>query len=326
MPRVIVISPYYNRADFVDRTVEGIRSQTYEDYEAHFVDDGSEDGTYQALSRHAAPRIVVSSQLNKGLTKTLIDVIDATDSEFIAIQGSGDVSLPARLERQVACLSDDPAIVMAGCHRRSISEMDDDESVARPRIEDDPLKQLFVANPFSHGEVMIRRSAYEKAGGYRTFFTFRQDLDLWLRLCALGRPAIVPEILYQNYALKESVTGNARKLALAMTCRDFAIHCAQERSAGREDPLDHIGPAAALLRPSSATLADQLAYAARRRAVRGLKQDARHLLDAAKAERLTLKVVLAELQLAIPNQAFIRSKLKAVKSMASAQAGRLWPG
>ena len=38
------------------------------------------------------------------------------------------------------------------------------------------------SNPFTHGEVMFRRDIYKKVGGYRPFFKFAQDRDLWLRM------------------------------------------------------------------------------------------------------------------------------------------------
>ncbi len=124
MPKVVVFSPYYNRGHVVERTVLSIENQTYTDFEAYFVDDGSTDDTYAQLLRLSSQRVHARTQPNKGFTRTIIDTINETDSEFIAIQGSGDVSLPSRLEKQVALLSENPDVVLVGCHRQQLSEID----------------------------------------------------------------------------------------------------------------------------------------------------------------------------------------------------------
>ncbi|MFA1673737.1 glycosyltransferase family 2 protein [Rhizobium mongolense] len=285
MPRVVVVSPYYNRAHLVDETVKAIRDQTYQDLEAYFVDDGSQDGTYHALLKYKSDKIRVSTQRNVGFTRTMISTIACTDSEFIAVQGSGDISYPTRLQSQVRFLDENPDVVAVGCYREVVSDIASRSYVVKPLVHKDIKVQLFNGNPFSQGEVLMRRSIYERAGGYRPFFVYRQDLDLWLRMTDYGSMAVVPEILYKAWKRKDSVTGDPRKLAVAMSCRDFALYCARERMAGRPDPLDTNGPISALMRPRSKDLATSLASEARRRALIGLEDDARHLLKAAFNEK-----------------------------------------
>lgn len=313
MPRVVVISPYYNREQFVQRTMESLATQTYADFQAIFVDDGSTDGTFETMERFAGGRVTCRTQVNAGFTNTMIETIAGTDSEYVAVQGSGDISHPARLEKQVGLLDSDPDIVLVGCHRRIVSEVDGEVRHARPHIETDQLAQLIAENPFSQGEIVMRRAAYEKAGGYRAFFKFRQDLDLWMRMATHGKFAVLPEEMYTVFVLRESVSSDVRKLALAMAYRDFAIYCALERRAGRKDPLDQLGPAAALVRPRSRTLARNLAFAAQRRAIRGEKEEALYLLDASRREALTLASVKAQLLLAVPYIAQLRRSYRRLK-------------
>lgn len=326
MPRVVVISPYYNRAHVVDRTVSGIVNQTYQDYAAYFIDDSSKDATYAELTKFSSPKIHVSTQANIGFTRTMINTINSTDSEYIAIQGSGDVSYPARLEKQIACLDANPDVVLVGCHRDQVSEVTGEEIELRPVVEADAKQQLFRENPFAQGEVVMRRSAYLKAGGYRPFFTYRQDLDLWLRLSDHGRFVIVPERLYRIYKLPHSVSEDVKKLSVAMACRDFAIHCARERLAGRPDPLDRDGPVAALVRPRSATLADDLAFAAWRRALRGDRAEAEFLLAAALREKPTMAAVKTGILITMPGLQALRRTVRGAKGRARALQRQWQPG
>jgi hypothetical protein len=47
-----------------------------------------------------------------------------------------------------------------------------------------------------HGSVLLRRTAYRRAGGYRSAFYFAQDWDLWYRLALLGSFGHCPQTLY----------------------------------------------------------------------------------------------------------------------------------
>ena len=52
-PKVSVIVPAYNSADYTVETVESVLRQTYEDFELIVVDDGSTDNTHDALEPYA---------------------------------------------------------------------------------------------------------------------------------------------------------------------------------------------------------------------------------------------------------------------------------
>ena len=53
---------------------------------------------------------------------------------------------------------------------------------AVPRHDAEMKQMQRRAPPFVHGSVMMRREAYERAGGYRAAFRASQDYDLWLRM------------------------------------------------------------------------------------------------------------------------------------------------
>ncbi|GAA0740596.1 glycosyltransferase [Ideonella azotifigens] len=313
MPKVTLISAFYNRAAVVERTVAGLQRQTFADFEAHLIDDASKDGTLGELLKHASQKLLVHTQPNMGFVNTMISAIARTDSEYIAVLGSGDECLPERLAKQVAYLDAHPDVGVVGCHSEIVFESGGATEHWRPEVQADVKQQLFHGNPFIHGDVMMRRSAYEQAGGYRAFFTYRQDLDLWLRISDHARLAVLPEVLYRCYKLKQSVSEDVRKLIVAMTCRDFAVYCARERLAGRPDPLQAGGPVAALMRPRSRALAEDLAYAAQRRALRGERTDAALLVAAALREHGGAKVRMAQVMVHLPGLVQARALVRGVK-------------
>ena len=54
----------------------------------------------------------------------------------------------------------------------------------------------------------MRRSVYEAVGGYRAFFKFAQDADLWCRMNRISELDVIPEVLYDRYIIPDSVSGN----------------------------------------------------------------------------------------------------------------------
>jgi len=74
-------------------------------------------------------------------------------------------------------------------------------------LPDTPGENL-KAGPTHHGSVMMRRHAYEAAGGYRWQFYYGQDWDLWYRLAEQGLFAVVPEVLYRVRLLPGGISAH----------------------------------------------------------------------------------------------------------------------
>lgn len=235
--KVSVVTGFYNRGHVLERTVRSILSQTFDDFELLVFDDASTDET-QAIFRRLEqelddPRLrYLRFDKNQGFTRCLVTAIGITSGEYIAIQGSGDVSLPRRLELQVRRLDEDPTVGAVGCWYSNIEETSDARRLRQPRADGVRSSDLLKGNVFSHGEVMIRRSAYDAVGGYRTEFTYSQDYDLWLRLAKVANLATVPEELYGRYILFDGVTYDYNKL---LTQSRFSIAARRLSLMGEEE-------------------------------------------------------------------------------------------
>lgn len=248
MPNVSVVTVFHNRAGLVRATVESLLQQTYDDYEIVLVDDGSTDGTLGALRQFEGGRVRVITHANKGFTNAIADAIQSLDCRYIAIQGSGDTSHADRLRLQAAALDAQSEIVTVGAKIEVIDPAsgavmrDWGRPIARPAAD-----AILQANPFSHGETMFRARTYRACGGYRRFFTFAQDRDLFCRMSRRGEFFRVPQTLYRRLSsVAGSVSADPAKRIQQILLSAFAVHCHREALAGRGDPLEAQGPAAAL--------------------------------------------------------------------------------
>jgi hypothetical protein len=276
MPKVSIVSVFYNRAGFVDRTVESLLRQDYPDFDIVLVDDGSTDGTLKALRANEGGRVRVIAQANKGFTAAIGSAIAALDCEYIAIQGSGDSSYPSRLRLQAEALDSNPRLAVVGggidvvepSTGRIVREWD--KPIGQPAAQ-----VMLGPNPFSHGETMYRAKTYRECGGYRDFFTFAQDRDLFCRMSRRGEFYRISEKIYARLSfIPGSVSAKPMKRIQQILLSAFAVHCHGEALAGRPDPLDAYGPIAALSIGRSAVAQKAILRAALRSLAHGDYQDA----------------------------------------------------
>jgi len=107
MPTVSVIVPTYNRADAVQRTVDSVLDQTFEDFEIIVVDDASTDDTPEVVAAYDDPRVTFRRhETNRGGSAARNTGIEAAEGTYIAFLDSDDEWLPRKLERQVRTLED----------------------------------------------------------------------------------------------------------------------------------------------------------------------------------------------------------------------------
>ncbi|MFC0632475.1 glycosyltransferase family 2 protein [Brevundimonas balnearis] len=211
----MVVTGFYNRERLVDRTIESLVNQSYENFSIIAFNDASTDGTGDRLEYYAAlhPELlkVVHHPERLGFTRGMIDAIASSDSDFIAVHGSGDVALPDRISAQARALSDRPQISVVGSHYINVVEETGLERIRMPDAGTVTFESLLKSNIFTHGEVMMRRSSYVAAGGYRPHFVNCQDLDLWLRMIKVGPFFTVPAPLYKRYIIFDGVSYDPKK-------------------------------------------------------------------------------------------------------------------
>src|SRR5437879_6171355 len=107
----------HNAASFVGAAIDSIISQSFTDWMLIVVDDGSTDGTFEALSSYSSKegRIKTLQQTkNRGLAHSLNAGIAQTQSELIARMDADDRCFPNRLSSQVEFMRERPEVDVLG--------------------------------------------------------------------------------------------------------------------------------------------------------------------------------------------------------------------
>ena len=193
-PKVSVVMAVYNAEQYVREAIDSILSQTFDDFEFLVVNDGSTDGTPDILQQYQDERIKVIHQRNTGCATARSRAIAQARGQYIAIMDADDVAMPNRLEKTVDCLDVNPEVVLVGSACIIRSDETGSETVFRPPTEDHKLRtSLLRSAPFVDPTNLIRKDAFEKAGGYKIDHGF--DYELYSRLAKLGKLAAIQEPL-----------------------------------------------------------------------------------------------------------------------------------
>ncbi|AXF55311.1 glycosyltransferase [Salicibibacter kimchii] len=240
---VSIITVYFNREDNVIDSINSLLSQTHKDLEIIAVDDGSSDNTLKKLESFSDKRLQVITHRNQGFVKSIKKAIHYANGEFIAIHGSGDLSHSARIEKQLDILINNKEIGIVGCFVESINKLTGKIRHYRSQIPDNSslIEFLKKENPFTHGEVMYRRTVYNQVGGYREFFKYAQDRDLWMRMSLITHFYIVPEVLYTRFNLPGGVSTNADKVVMQRMFNEISRQCIDQKVKGNPDLIEKHG-------------------------------------------------------------------------------------
>jgi hypothetical protein len=188
--------PVKDALPYLDEAVESILGQTFGDFEFVILDDGSQDGSRARLREWAASdtRIrLLESDRSLGPVGSSNRVVAAARAPLVARMDADDVAHPDRLARQVELMRRNPDAVLAGSTWEGI---DADGRVVR-EPDRSTLGGSGFAAPIAHGSILFRRAAFEAVGGYRLECAFWEDLDLFVRMAAIGRILVSAEPLYR---------------------------------------------------------------------------------------------------------------------------------
>lgn len=186
MPKVSVIIPAYNQGHYLAEAVKSVLGQSYTDWEAIIVDDGSTDNTAEVAHSFKDARIRYVYQENRGLSGARNTGIRHAKGKYLTFLDSDDRFLPRNLELLITELNQKPHLGLVAGQTIPIDE--DGNRIGKVFDEGLPrdLAELLLHNPIQVGCMMLRREWQERVGFFDESLRSCEDWDMWLRLALAG--------------------------------------------------------------------------------------------------------------------------------------------
>ncbi len=196
-PLFSFVIPVYDRQRVVHECIRNCLNQTFENFEIIVVADGSPPATLDVIESYRDdPRVRIfryADAFGTACRARNRGILEAR-GEYICFLDSDDFCSVKRLEHVKAVLDvfsgEKPDVVYGSVcflpeKDRHIEGIDFGD-IGRPAPGGFSLEQLIEANQIYTLTASVRRSALLKYGGFRTGMRYREDYELWLRLCFNG--------------------------------------------------------------------------------------------------------------------------------------------
>lgn len=182
-PAVSVVIPCYNAKKFLSETLGALRAQTFTDWEAIVIDDGSTDNSSDiawGLSQ-ADKRISVSWQTNWGVSFSRNRGAELAKADIVAFLDADDVWHPNFLKEMFAFMQAKPERSVGFARARFVSlEGAPTGAVSRSKLKKLSTADFLAGNPTTTcSNLVVRRDAFLKSGGFKKGLNHAED-QLWL--------------------------------------------------------------------------------------------------------------------------------------------------
>ena len=187
MVKVSVIIPAYNGDRYIKDAIAGILAQTYTDYEIIVVDDGSTDNTPQIVQQYG-DKIKYFSQANQGVAASRNLGLAVAEGEYISFLDQDDIFLSHKLASQVALLEQNASLGMVNSGWQIVDRHGTVQAAVEPwkQIPNLTMANVIIWKPVFLGAMLFRRSWLERTAGFDTNLEQTPDVDLVIRLAAIG--------------------------------------------------------------------------------------------------------------------------------------------
>ncbi len=200
-----IIIPLYNKAPYIEKAVESVLQQTYADFELIIIDDGSTDGSLDKVARFADSRLTRISQQNAGVSVARNNGVKQARFEYVAFLDADDWWEPDFLDEAAQLIHTHNDADLFGTNYYYVKH-------GKPRVEPKGLPDTFRSGYIDYialygswfcvllncSFVVVRKQAFEQAGGFKQNVRFGEDFDLWIRL------ALTSKVAYLNKPLAYS--------------------------------------------------------------------------------------------------------------------------
>lgn len=236
--------PAYNAAPWIANTIKSLLAQTFKDFELLIGDDGSTDDTKSIIEAFAKQdrRIKLHALNHGGVVAARNILLHAALGQFVMFHDADDLSVPERMQRQVAYLHQNTQVVAVSSRILKFNGAPvwptalDLKKPPALRNRSSKLSGFgYHKKNFPFPACMVRTSVAQSLGGFRPYFSYAEDADFIYRLEEKGELAVLDEtlFLYRQHATNTSKRSPYLQTESSVLSRTFA----RRRRLGKADTV-----------------------------------------------------------------------------------------
>jgi len=190
LPRVTVITPSFNQADFLEQTIQSVLSQNYPNLEYMIVDGGSTDGSVEIIRKYGDRLAWWVSEMDRGQAEAINKGFARATGELVAWLNSDDLFQPGSILAAVEAFRSHPEAGIVYGDVLSINAAG--EPINLMKFTPYTLQDLMAFKIISQPGAMMRRAVLQQAGDLELRFHYMLDHHLWLRMVRLAPMVYLP--------------------------------------------------------------------------------------------------------------------------------------
>lgn len=210
---VSIITPTYNCAGFIARTIDSVQAQTYKNWEMIIVDDRSQDNTREIVAAYMKndPRIrYYLLEVNAGAAVARTTAMKLATGSYMAFLDSDDIWMPDKLERQIQWMNDHGYAFSCTAYEQ-IDEENKPLKKTVKTVKKADYRRVLLDCPVGNSTVVYD---VEKMGKFEVpNIRKRNDDALWLQMLKKEKYIWgMPDVLMKYRIRKNSISSNKFKV------------------------------------------------------------------------------------------------------------------
>ncbi len=197
MPKVSIITASFRSAATIGDTLRSINVQTYPDIEHIVVDGASKDDTMAIVQREGKRVALAVSEPDKGIYDAYNKGLKLVTGDIIGFLNSDDFYCTPDAIARIAKAFEDPAIDACYGDLVYVDQIDTNKIVRHWKSR--PYRESLFRKAFvpAHPTLFLRKSFYDRVGGYDLDYRLAADYEFMLRIFNdyHARSVYIPEIL-----------------------------------------------------------------------------------------------------------------------------------
>lgn len=198
-PRISIVTPSFNQAAFLEKTIRSVLLQGYPDLEYMIIDGGSTDGSVDIIRKYEKWLSYWVSEPDRGQSHAINKGLERASGQVYGWLNSDDYFLTRALSMVVQAYAANPeaGAWCGGCLRvdgkgRKIEER-------WPQGLDEHSVANWLVNHFSQSACLFSAQAWKTCGPLKEELCYTMDFDLWVRIAREYPIVKVPSLLSADH-------------------------------------------------------------------------------------------------------------------------------